>query len=169
MNFRRIREKINEPAAFDVNSIEDEIGELVSQEVPRRPLQDYAAHQTKEAMYHAQQDYAPPATIQQIGQMTATAVMAQTEAAVKSALEYKELMQGWTSEYQTALADLDASMKYIDDKVQRFREIGQANHDGLMKLSENITEFNTKARALCDDIQAKIDQTKLPDPSTPEA
>ncbi len=169
MSFRRIREKINEPAAFDVNSIEDEIGELVSQEVPRRPLEDYAAHQTKEAMYHAQQNYAPPATIQQIGQMTATAVMAQTESAIKSALEYKEKMQGWTKEYQTALADLASSMQYIDDKIQRFSDIGQANHDGLMKLAESIAEFNTKARALCDETQAKIDQTKLPGPSTPEA
>ncbi len=169
MSFRRIREKINEPAAFDVNSIEDEIGELVSQEVPRRPLEDYAAHQTKEAMYHAQQNYAPPATIQQIGQMTATAVMQQTETTVQSLINYKEKMQGWTQEYQTALANLDASMKYVDDKITRFQANAQAQHDSLQQLSTDIAEFNAKVRAHCDEFDAKFEPTKLPGPSTPEA
>ncbi len=148
MNFRQIRKQINKPESgvFDVNTIEDEMAELVSQEVPRRPLEDYA----------------PPATIQQIGQMTATAVMAQTEAAVTAALQYKEKMQGWANEYQAALADLASSMQYIDDKIARFRANAQAQHDGLQRLAEDIAEFNSKARAHCDEFQAKVDQLKLP-------
>ncbi len=158
MNFRQIRKQIkNEPEAFDVNSIEDQIGELVSQEVPRRPLQDYAAHQTKEAMYHAQK---PPPTVEEVDAVTAEAVMLKYATVEKTISEMKEPLADLAQKHQLILADLAAAMTYLEETAARFRQLGEESRDQITRTSAVIT----KIRAMCAATTAEIE---LPGPSTP--
>jgi hypothetical protein len=143
---RRPAKQPNQSEVFNVNNIddlEDQIGELISQEVPRRPLQDYTPPTELTALV-------PPIDI---GTVTAEAVMTQYEAAAKTIEGMKAPLQEWTKECQTALADLQAAMTYIDETAKRFREIGEQTHQRIQKSSVALAEV----RKICDEIRAKID------------
>lgn len=135
MNFK-LRKQHN-PEVFDASTLEDDVVEAFQNS---RAVERFAPPP-------------PPPTVNDIGNVTAEAVMAQYDAASKTILEMKTPMQEWSSQCQTALADLEAAMKYIEETAARFREIGQSTHDRIQKSSVAITEV----RQTCDDIRAKID------------
>lgn len=133
MNFKRKPQVVEayNPETFDVTSLEAEIA----------------------AEMNTIQRYAPPASVEEIGTVTAEAVMAQHEALAKTVEEMREPIKDLATKHQNALADLAAAMTYIDETAQRCRTVGENSRDHIRKSSETIAE----CRALCDAVRAKID------------
>ena len=127
----------NAEPPFDVATLEDEIGEVLQ---ASRAIERYAPTPL-------------PANVIEIGQVTAQAVMAQHDAAVKTIEQMREPMRELAEDHQKALADLVAEMKYIEETAQRFRELGEQRRDLIQKTAEVITEV----RKICDDFRAKIE------------
>jgi hypothetical protein len=146
MNFKRKQAPAYDAEPFDVSGIEEDIREVIGEVAQSRAVERYAPA------------VLPPNVIE-LGQVTAQAVMAQHEAAVKTIEAMREPMRELSADHEKALADLVAEMKYIEETAARFQELGQQRRDLIQKTSEVITEV----RKICDDFRAKIE----PHPDVP--
>jgi hypothetical protein len=143
MNLKRLRQQ---PPVFDVSTLENEIGDLVHRERPH--VADY--EQYAPAAIEPPPAPRPPV---ELGEVTAQAVVAQFAALSKTFTDWKEPLEQLANQHQTALADLVAEIKYIDETIVRISAVGQANADRLKQTSVTISEV----RKLCDDARSRLD------------
>jgi hypothetical protein len=138
------------PEVFDVASLEAEIGEAMHSIERDAPSQEWPpagrVGGSASGLPHT------PATVAEIGKVTAEAVMTQYEAAAKTIAEMKKPIEEWVAQCERALADLKAAMQYIEETATKFRTMGQETHDKIQRSSAAITEV----RQTCDTIREKI-------------
>ena len=162
---RRIRERNmpdNEPFMADEQNetarsrdVESEIADVLrstnlrAEPEPQQSV-DYARQPLPDYVEHAE-------GIDQAARLSAQVVLARYEDLAKTVLEMKGSVQEQADTYQRALDDLGAEMQYIDETVQRIRDVGKKTFEELQKSARTMADVSANVRKTCDDIRGKIE------------